>query len=349
MKKERTAVEGRNNNKDEIYFSIPDYHITKKLDFITLSIFRDDHLKQMGGFLEANGFKVASDLKMTEGNYDMKRTYESKTDAASVEIMHGIKIGLTCYPSLLIKIHDGNKQFFYLLDSFFKYHNIETKVSVIEMTFDFHTDAPIKLFDILKSCLFQKNIRMKPQKGYATTFYTTNIRKNSKGKGMRCYIKKLAVNDIAVRMELDLGRNVIRELGLVFPLSNIDSLDLSKFFLYKFINVDRIMEYLHWKYRDQIAGAEKKQIGGLGGALVKAHLNSIMNCIIDRDESLMDNVYVLKSSKIDDSNYSRFIEPLECFNSDFFTIASCDSFVPDKPKFLPASENGSESIYVLKN
>lgn len=347
MKRKRIAVEGRNNNKDEIYFSIPDYNITKKLDFITLSILKDDHIEQIYSFMEANGFKAVSDLKLTEGNYDMKRTYESKTDAASVEIMHGIKKGLLYYPSLLIKIHDGNKQFFYLLDSFFKYHNIETKVSVIEMTVDFQTDAPIKLFDILKSCLFQKNIRMKPHKGYATTFYTTNIRKDS--KGMRCYLKKLAENDKVIRMELVLRRKAIRKLGLVFPLSDIDSLDLSKFFLYKFINVDRIVKYLHWRYRDKIAGAEKKQIGGFGGALVKAHLNSMVNSIIDRDESLMENVDALKSSKIDDSNYSRFIEPLECFTSDFFTIASGDSFVPDKTKFLPASENGSESIYILKN
>jgi hypothetical protein len=89
--RQKRAWRASNNNVNVTYLFIPDYSISTKLDYITLSIYNDQHLKQIYSFLESNRFRAISDLKLTNGNYDMKRTYRSDDDIASVEIMHGLK------------------------------------------------------------------------------------------------------------------------------------------------------------------------------------------------------------------------------------------------------------------
>lgn len=327
MKQKRTW-RASNNNINVTYLFIPDYSISKKLDYITLSIYNDQHVKQIYSFLESNSFKLVSDLKLNRGNYDMKRTYRSDTDIASVEIIHGLKNPLPRYPSLLIKIHDPNEEFLSLLDSFFKYHAIEVNVSLIEFTFDFKTDDPIELFDFLKSHLFLKNIRTKPYSQYSSTFYTNNIRQSS--KGMRVYLKTLKGDDKqVVRLELVLKRSIIKRLGLEFPLSNIDTVDLSKFFSFNFIDEERINKYLCWKHRKQIAEVEMRR-KRFGGGIIKRIIYNGLRGTIGREESLMEKVGMLKSKEIV-PNYSRFLEPLDGFNSDFFEMASRDHFIQSKP------------------
>jgi hypothetical protein len=337
MKTERTVGQGSNNNISIFYSSIPNFSITKKLDVIQISIFRDDYTNLLYDFLEANRFKTISDDKLPKGIYDMMRTYRSDDDIASLEIKHGLRYFLknrSCFPSLLIRIHDAHREIQSLLDSFFKYHSIDVKVSEIEMTCDFYTDYRYKLLEFLKSHLFLKNVRVKPNSDYTTTFYThdsTDGKGKLASKRMKIYLKELELNGKkVVRMELTIKRNVIKNLGLEFPLSNIDSIDLSKFFSFKVVNEQKLTDYICRKNKKLIEDVEKKKIKGFGGDLVKAHLDSwIRNAVLGED-SLLGNVYSLKSEKNTFPNYSRFLEPLEEINSDFFKRVSVNSFIPNK-------------------
>ena len=335
MKAKKAAVQGSNNNieiiyinKERIYFNINS--ISKKLDFITISIYNDQYVKQLYSFLEANRFKAVSDYKLKKGNYSMKRTYKSDTDIASVEIMHSVSKPFPRFPSLLIKIHDPNEELLSLLDSFFKYHRIEVKVSVIEMTFDFFTDDRIRLFEFLKSHLFHKNRRIGAKRQYYNTFYTSD-RKSA--KGMKVYLHRF--DKKIVRLELTLKRSIIRSHGLGFPLSNVDSVDLSKFFSFKYFNKEKIKNYLYWINRSQIENVEEMEESHVD--IVKAQLNSWLYYTIERNESLLENLDVMKSKKIFASNYSRFLEPLDWFNSDFFEFSSNTPFIQSKHKLhLPS-------------
>ncbi|MGD0021708.1 MAG: hypothetical protein ABSC54_05335 [Smithellaceae bacterium] len=324
MKQVTAAGDATNNNIDIIYSLIINYSVEKKLDFITLSIRSDKYEKQIYSLLELYKFRLVSNEKLGKGNYDIKRTYKSDNDIASIEIMRGVKKRF--YPALLIKIHDANRELLSILDSFFKYNSIKITVSVIEMTFDFSTDDRIKFIEFMKSHLVLKHTRAKANSGYRTTFYTNDIRTSA--KGMRVYDDAFKGNDKKmVRMELVLNRAVIRKLGLEFPLSSIDLVDLSKFFSFKVINEKRIKDYLFWKHRKRIAAAEERRKGM--GSLFKAHLNSHLSCILVK-ESLMENLDNLKSEKRMIPNYSRFIEPLDWFNSDFLERASSDNFIKSK-------------------
>lgn len=335
MKQKKAVEQVSNNNKEIIYSYIPDYSISKKLDVITLSIRNDMYEEQIYNFLEANRFKAKFDLKLKEGNYDMKRTYKSDDDIVSIEIMHGVKS--TYCPSLIIKIHDANKEFLTLLHSFYQYHGISTIVSEIELTFDFNTRNRIGLRDVLKSHVCLKNSKTKPCAYSWETFYANNLRKSD--KGLKVYLRPR--DKEIVRLELTLKRPLIRRLGLEFPLSNIDSVDLLKFFSFSFFDEKQIRNHLHWKNRKMIDKYEKRTKGY--GSLVRSMINSRLNCIIEKNDSLMEFLFAAKQTKILGNNYSRFIKPFDLFNSDFFEISSHISFIPGKPS-LPATTEG-----VLKN
>ncbi len=341
MKRKQTAGQATpNNNIDINYYLINHYSVEKKLDFITLSVFSDQHEKVIYSFLEANGFKLISNHILLKGNYYIKRTYKSDTDIASVEIKHGVKKRF--YPSLLIKIHDANKEFLALLDSFFNYHRIKITVSEIEMTFDFFTDSPSELFHFLNSHLLLKNARTKPYSGYPTTLYANDTRKST--KGMRVYLKKFEGEEkVRVRMELVLKRSIIRKLGLDFPLSNIDSVDLSKFFSFKDINFKKMKEYLYWKHRKQIAALEEK--GKVFGKLIKQQLNNYVRCS-EGEESFMGQSAVLKSKECGIKNHSRFIEPLDWFTADFLKKAATDHFIKSKPVLKHAARIGPRNTLI---
>ncbi len=300
MKKARIAEQGSNNNISIFYSSVSNFSITKKLDVIQISTFRDDYTNLLYDFLKANGFKAVSDDKLSKGNYGMMRTYRSDDDIASLEIKHSLRYCLknrSYFPSLLIRIHDSHREILSLLDSFFKYHSIDVKVSEIELTYDFYTDYRHKLFEFLKSHLFLKNVIVKPNSDYTTTFYThdsTDDKGKLASKKMKVYLKELELNGKrVVRMELTMKRNIIRKLGLDFPLTNIDSVDLSKFFSFKVINEQKLTNYIYWKNKKLIDDVEKKKrVKCFGGDLVKAHLDSFIRNIVLGEDSLL-GMYIL--------------------------------------------------------
>lgn len=275
-------------------------------------------------FLEDIGFKKTLTQKLPKGKYDMKQTFRSDTDNESVEIIYGSKHS---YLPVLLKIHDLNRELLSSLDSFFRYHGIMPKVSEIELTFDFFTADILGLYKFLKAHLFQKHSRTKFDNiEYHTTFYTDDRRKTKTKAGI-VYLRPKIGKKEYVRMEFVLKRPLIRRLGLELTLRNIDSLRIDRFFTFIYLNKLRIFNYLVWKHRQQIKEAEERRKGS--GSLLKFHILSYLSGMVDEEETLMSNVWELKSEKELVPNYSRFLEPLHDVNRVFFEKASNQKFIPD--------------------
>jgi hypothetical protein len=322
---EKATEQGSNNYINLIYSSLPTFTISKSIDVIKLSIMYPDIQGVISNFLEDIGFKKISTRKLPKGNYVIKQTYKSDTDTPTVEIMYGTK---ACYLPVLVNIHDVNMGLLTSLDAFFRDQRIISKVSEVELAFDFDTADIYTLYTFLKSHLFQKYCGKELEiVEYSTTFYTDNIWK-TQSKGMRVYLRPKEGKKEYVRMELVLKRKLIKRLGLELTLRNIDSLNLDRFFTFKFLNKERISNYLLWQNKQQIKEAEERRKGF--GGLMKCHIRSYLSCLVDEEETLMSNVWTLKSEKGIVPNYSRFLEPLHVVNRDFIEKASDRKFIPDR-------------------
>jgi hypothetical protein len=332
MKKQRVAGAGRNNYINKIYFSLDDVSISKSIDFITLSNIHPDYEKTIYDFLEKNGFIVVSDNKLLKGNFHMKRTYRHDHDIASVEILHDLKDSFCGYPTLLLSVHDLNKELLSSLDSFFKHHGLLPKVSQIELTMDLLTDDIVGLYEFLQSHLFMKNGRTILEKEYMTTFYLNNIRK-SKSKGMKVYLNPKKGPKKSVRMEITLKRQLIKRLGLDITLNNVDSLDLKRFFDFRLLDDKSLLRHLIWQSRFHIERLEKKRTGR--GNLVKRLIHDYLHTIIfGHEKELMRKTRGLKLEKDMVRQYNRFLKPLNDFNDSFFKMLSQSSFIPSRPMNL---------------
>jgi len=75
-------------------------------------------------------------------------------------------------------------------------------------------------------------------------------------------------------------------------------------------------------------------------------INSRLNCIIEKNDSLMGIKHALKAKNLLGDSYSRFIKKFDLFNSDFFEISSHISFIPDKPILSSATEGLLENRHI---
>ncbi len=328
------AFPRRNNYINHNYFNIPKDSLSISLDFVTLSNIHPNKEMLLHNLLLSNGFRVIADIKLQKGNYKMMRIYEN-VNCDTINIFHEQKSLAEGFNSLLMKIRHPNEEIMSLLDSIFKYHDITPRVSTIEMTFDFYVDGTIDLRDWLKCHLFLKNQRSKPDnpnskssvyygdKDY--TFYTNDLRKSS--KGMRLYRKSFETKPKFVRLELVLHRSIIRRLGLQFPLSDIDSLDLSKFFYFACLKVNELRHYRIWQHREYLK--QLKKIDPWEAEIAEDHIENWLRNYLDNPKSLMGQVEALRHDlKI--TNYHRFLEPINDLNGEFFSLVSSQKFIPSR-------------------
>ena len=317
-----------NNNINNIYFTFPLFKIKKKIDYVTISLFGNidkDFIRYK--ILEPNGFKSKRNIMLEEEKYAMIRKFVSLDDQVIVEIFYGSKE--LFYPPLQLKIHDPNKEFLNLLDSFFIYHNIHPKLSYLELTFDFYTKEAIKLMKLLETHLFMKQQRSESWR-CETTFYTNDLRNSV--RGMRVYYHKLDLN--CVRMELTLKSQLLKRQNLTFPLSSVDSLDLSQFFQFMKLDKAWIEKHLIWRNRKQISELEKRKrkYSSLIERMIESELWGLTIEDDGRDASLMKKKERLKSEDFSLPNYSRFFVPFDELNTEFNRQVSSQSFLKSRNK-----------------
>jgi hypothetical protein len=315
----RVERHARNSYIHNIYFNKTKYSICTGLDYVTLSNIHPDKEILLYDILSANGFRAVKDVRLQTGNYGMKRVYENDY-GDTVDIFHAQRQLSKGFNSLLITVRHPNQEIMSLLDSIFKYHEINPKVSVIEMTFDFYVDRIIDFNDSIKSHLFLKNQRSKSFT-YGNTFYTNDLRNST--KGMRLYRKLLETGQRFVRLELVLHRSTIYRLGLQFPLNNIDSLNLSKFFYFARVKEDDVKKYTFRQNRRKLE--QLKILDPFEAEIIEDHIESWLrysDSLMGKVEAIRDDIMVI--------NYSRFIKPLDDFNKKFFNIVSSQKFIPPR-------------------
>jgi hypothetical protein len=120
MNMTRAEAQPRNNYIGKIYSSPPPFSLQKKIDLITLSSIDPREQDPIDALLVAHGFKAISDLMICKGHFAMKRTYQSESDQAAIEIFHSPRSSFEGRPTLLITIHDPDESLFDLFHSFFQ-------------------------------------------------------------------------------------------------------------------------------------------------------------------------------------------------------------------------------------
>ena len=309
-----------NNYITKVYFPPPQFNMIKSIDKISINNIHPKNTQNIFNFLEDNGFKMAALFKLKKGIYKKKRTYEIEKSPFPVDIFYDIK-ELQWYNFLKLTIHDPDKQILTMFDSFFRDHYISPKVTEVELTFDLFTEDAVGLREWFNQHLFMKYNRMDFDSGYITTFYLGNIRE-TKSKGIRVYLKPKKGQKKYVRFELVLKRNVIRSLGLENTLSNIDSLDLNRFFDFKMLDENKIINHVLWKNRNQIARLEKRRKGS--GSLLERQIMENFIYGSFRQEELKEKIKMLKG---DVSQCNRFLLSLDDFNAEFLKMASAQNFL----------------------
>ena len=152
------------------------------------------------------------------------------------------------------------------------------------------------------------------------------------------------------RLELVLKSSLLKRLNLTFPLHSIDSLDLSRFFLFMNVDKQKLQKYMLWCNRKRINEADKKRPGF--GNLIRQQINSYVDRVTlnerGDDESLMKISEMLKSKEFGVPNYSRFLDPLDEFNMEFCRQVSSQSFLTFRYKDQ-IGDKGSNPKFSRKN
>lgn len=309
----------QNNNK-KYNHEYPDFTVRTSIDFLTLSIKENADHHTLRDILTSIGFKSIRHDTLAKGNYRMMWTFKHADTGITAEVFYASK--KICYPSLMLTIHDPDKELVNLLHQNFLKHKIHVNLSFVELTFDFFTEDRIRLREFLKSITFMNNARSKPGRK-KTTYYLNNPRKSV--RGMRIYTRPESKH---VRMEVTLKSQLLKRLGLSFPLDSIDSLDLTRFFSFKCVDQERLRKYLIWSNRKLIEKIDQKRPGF--GSLVECQIQSWINCIVmDAHGSqtyLMDQITEFKFGNAIPT-FTRFLLPIDDFSEDFMKKVSGQKFL----------------------
>ena len=238
-------------------------------------------------------------------------------------------------PSILMKIHDPNKEILDLFHSYFNKFAIFHKLSQVELTFDFYTRDLQDFNEFLNNHLY---LRYQKQESFniEDTFYTTDIRKAT--KGTRTYLKP-EDNPEFVRMELVLSRRVIKRLGLSLPLSNIEALNLKQFFIFAYIDSNLLTNYIVKKNKQEIKKVNQRRPGY--GNIIKQTIHQWVRGIThkEKENEFIKQIEALKDKDKGVPNYWRFIVEHELLTNAFMHKLSKTSFIPttDKEYLMPDS------------
>ena len=182
------------NNIDDSY--IPDFTLKPSIDWLSLS---DIHLKYLNPICN---LLILNNFKLTKTNFHQNKKFhwskEYSDDNIQIQLFHNMMIKGVLIPTIMIKIHDPNKELLDLFHNYFSKLSIIYKLSQVELTFDFYTEDLEDFQEFLDNKL---RLRYQKQKSFniEDTFYTTDIRKAT--KGTRTYLKPFD-NPEFVRMEL---------------------------------------------------------------------------------------------------------------------------------------------------
>ncbi len=183
-------------------------------------------------------------------------------------------------------------------------------LSQLEIAIDFYTENRIILKKFIEKHLYLKYSRT-DSLSVGTTYYPGDVRKPV--KGIRLYPKSIN-NRPAVRLELVLKRSAIKRNGLSPTLSNLDTLYFDKFFDFREVDMDKLLNSRLHRFRGDL-----KKLGGKRSLLGGLFVNTVNGSISRHGETVMDYAQALKQYPCYKKSYGRFIRKLPELNQVFFS------------------------------
>jgi len=311
-----------NENKENYNYPYPFFTVKLSIDFLILSIMKNADQYKLCDILTSIGFKSVKNYKLNIGKYQMKWIFKNPNNGIKAEMLYNPNPKTIYLPSLQLKMHDADQEVVNLLNQIFIKQEIKFNLSFVELTFDFFTEEVSKMQTFLEGFTFMKYARSKLQRN-KTTYYLNNLRKSV--RGMRIYFKK-ELN--CVRMEVTLKSLLLKRLGLSLPLSSVDSLDLTNFFLFKKIDLEPLRDFLIWSNKKLIENLKLKRSGYEN--LVICQIDSWINCIVYDERGgtnpLMVQIAGFKNERGIES-FGRFLLPYDDFSKEFAKQISGQKFL----------------------
>jgi hypothetical protein len=304
---------------------VPDFSINPHIHYVTISSIPLFYVNTISEILKANSFKLISNPELPKGNFERK--LEFKNEDITIDVFYGMRFLEFIKPTILITIHNPNDNILELFDKLFITYCINYKIKEIELTFDFYTDDVFGLEHFINNHLLLKyqNQRL-PSKHYKETFYTTG---RKAAKRTRTYVRDVNGKSV-VRLELILSRAIIRRIGLTLPLVSINYLDITQYITFKYIDSDKLINYLKKSQKEEIDKAYSKK--RLAGKLYEKHIETYVNSILYWE--LMPQVEMLKAKDKETGlflgipNYSHFILNYHELINKFKRELAGKSFIP---------------------
>lgn len=323
---------------------ISDFSIKPHIDFVSISSIPSFYKPTIATILYANGFKLTNQPKLKEGKFERK--LEFKDGQIKIDIFYGMRLSEFIKPTIYIKIHDPNLNILELFQMMFANLMIPHKLMEIELTFDFYTDDVFGLQDFINKHLFLRyqNQRLPSYKyedslDEGETFYTTG---RKAAKRTRTYTK-LIDGKIVLRLELILSKVIIKRIGLKLPLESIDTLDITKYITFMYVDTKKLVKYLKKSEKEEIKSAYSKR--WLSGRLYEKHIETWVKSMVDWE--LMRQVEQLKKKDEETGflkgvpNFSRFLIDYQELIQKFRKELAGKSFIPrgDKLYYLIYQES----------
>jgi hypothetical protein len=292
-----------------LYSKDTDLNVKTSIDLIVLSC-EESEFKLLDEEFKKY-YKVNTDHALYEGNFKRRRVYENS--AGKVDLLYRSKrFGGRFYkPMFLIYLHQPSRSVICQLHSIFKKLGIVPLVKKIELAWDFYIINVWGFQGVIEQHLFLKYQRS-PSFKYKNTFYTNDLRKSVKGLRVYPRPKDLDYKD-CVRVELEIQRSKIKQLGIDFPIQPHHlNLDFRNYFEFRKFDLKKLYNYFvrDSGNRRKIAEMNRRRAGL--GQLVLRHIEEWIRGLTKMP--LMEAVEELKSKDYGIPNYSRFLVPMGKFN-----------------------------------
>lgn len=222
------------------YPKLTEINVKTTIDLIVLSCEETD-FKLLDEQLQKY-YKVQTDHGLPEGNFKRKKVYMNSS--GTIDLMYRSKRfdGKFYKPMFLFYLHQPSRSVMYQLDAVFKKLGIFPLVKKIELAWDFYVNNVWGFQEMIEQHLFLRHQR-NPSRKYKNTFYTNDLRQSVKGVRVYTRPKEFDYRD-CVRLELELHRPKIKNLGIEFPVQahHLD-LDFRNYFEFRMFDLDKIYKY----------------------------------------------------------------------------------------------------------
>ena len=223
---------------------LDDCSFTVSTDRLVISVkpVIDIHLLET---FQAHGFITIKDsaLNGSQGYIRRRDLNHNSFPESAIRVLYRRRQDQPFLPNVMLHLFQPTRELCEVVAAIISIAHGKAMLSQVEISFDFNSENIIGIRQFLMRHLFLKRQSSKyPAFTFNTTYYTTNIRKAS--KGTRQYTKN--INGLShERLELVLNRTALSRTSLEWPSLDFSGLDLQQYFGFKTLNLESLSDYLN--------------------------------------------------------------------------------------------------------